>query len=128
MSATSHAAIHPPDHPARHLPASLSATIVFAALYLPQSWLFWIDYPWNSYRLHWISEFLPGLPMFLPFAYFFPNEKLFIIVGSWIATAALALSLYWVGRYSRKGFWIASGLACGWSAFNAMMGYAFFQF
>jgi len=38
---------------------------VLLAVYLPNTWVFWIDYPWGGgYRMHWVMMF-PFLPSLL---------------------------------------------------------------
>jgi hypothetical protein len=45
----------------RPLPLRVSLAAVLLAVYLPNTWVLWIDYPWNSYRLTWVMMF-PSLP------------------------------------------------------------------
>lgn len=41
----------------------IALPVILLCVYLPYSWLLWIDYPWNDYRWTWLamSPLMPGL-------------------------------------------------------------------
>ena len=70
-------------------------TQIALCLYLPFSWVVLMNYPWNSYHVHWL-KLLPVLPGFLPSAYAFHHDS---TVESWVAgviTATLFALLTWL--------------------------------
>ncbi|MBM4107499.1 MAG: hypothetical protein FJ255_01580 [Phycisphaerae bacterium] len=97
-----------------------------AALYLPFTWVLWIDYPWTDYRWLWV-KMLPVLPGLLPsrliVGHAAPEWVLFTLAGV-LSGAALA-SAGWLAGRSRA--WLVgvtiAGLAysipCAYGAYNA---------
>lgn len=92
----------------------VTLTAVLLAIYLPNTWVFWIDYPWNDYRWLWI-KITPILPVTLPAAWFFnimewqvnlDQLRGFAMLGT--VTAGLIAVCYWIGRRS----WIFLLITC----------------
>ena len=79
-----------------------------ACLWLPFSWLIFINYPWNNYHLYWLKlwPILPGLiPVGLPahMMNMHPAQSLgFIAMG--ITTLLLLIGFTWLG--SRGWIWL----------------------
>ena len=42
-----------------------SLAVTLPCVYLPYAWLLFTDYPWSSYRWHWVAMW-PGLPALFP--------------------------------------------------------------
>ena len=105
--------------------AAASACLTIAALYLPQTWILVIDYPWNTYRWNWIVDLGPGLPLFLPFVLLEKND-IFPFHGVYVAMPLLAFGLYQLGRYSRRLFLLASAMALLLSSVSALFARAYF--
>lgn len=84
----------------------VSFVVLLLAFYGPYSWVFFIEYPWNSYHWSWVWMF-PGLPMLLPTALVLDHrgDDLAVIIAC--ITAPLLLLLLW--RLTRRR-WLA--LAC----------------
>lgn len=81
-----------------------------AAVYLPFTWVFWIDYPWTDYRWLWVKLFpvLPGLlPSRLLLGHSAPEWLLFTLAG--LITAAVVAIAARLAMRSRA--WLAGVVA-----------------
>ncbi len=111
---------------ASRLKDGLAVVVILAALYVPQSWFFLMDYPWNSYRLTWLKLF-PGLPTFFPVALLpYPNGTL-AAIALWTTPAVAAVVLFVLSRKRPRLFWIASAFICAWSTVSAVAAHAVFR-
>ena len=113
----------PPQPPLRRVPTIIA---ILAALYVPQSWYFLMDYPWSDYRLHWL-RFFPGLPVFCPVAMVFHPNEIGMALGIWVTTALVGAALYVLSRKSRLAFWIAVTIVCLWSTVSGVVAYSVFR-
>lgn len=77
-------------------------------MYLPNTWVFWIDYPWNGYRMTWVKMF-PILPALYPAAWlahwtglkdWFDDGAMIALAGG--AVLVLAACCTALGRRSRR--------------------------
>jgi hypothetical protein len=105
----------------------VTAAVVLPLLYLPYEWLLVIDYPWGSYRWHWIVSW-PGLPLRL---------MLHPLINRWsatvecivatIATVPLVCVLVYLGSRGRKALASVSlvvlllSLVNSWIAYKAFL-------
>jgi len=64
-------------------------------LYLPFSWVALMDYPWNSYHLHWV-RILPVLPGLVPASFAFHANSTVEIWVAGIITATMLAALTWL--------------------------------
>lgn len=103
-----------------------SVALILAVLYIPQSWFFLMDYPWNDYHLSWL-RFFPGLPVFMPVAYLaHPNDTM-MMVGTIATTALVAVGLYLLSPWKVVLFKIALVIVCAWSIYSALVAYSVFR-
>jgi hypothetical protein len=114
------------DHPLPSLRRIAAIPAILAALYVPQSWYFLMDYPWSSYRLHWL-RFFPGLPVFCPVAMVFHPSELGMAAGIWVTTALIGVALYVLSRKSRLAFWSALTIVCVWSLISGIVAHSLFR-
>lgn len=104
----------------------LAVPVILAALYVPQSWYFLMDYPWNSYRLFWLKLF-PMLPVFYPFALFGRKHETLALILAYATTAGCAAGLYIVSRRSTFFFYLAAILMLILSSISAAGAYSIFR-
>ena len=104
----------------RRVPTGVSVACILAALYVPQSWIFFTDYSMSD--PYWLGflRFLPGLPVFNPVvALTHPNDTLGM-VSSWAGAALLAIGLFVVNRKRPVLFWLGLAVAFLLSIFSAL--------
>jgi len=105
---------------------AVSYFVTLACLYLPFTWLILMNYPWDSYRWHWIHRWplAPGLPAGL---FFHSNQ----FVESFVAgmmTLGLVILLTWLGARGRKSFIAVNGLALILAGMESFVAYQLFWF
>jgi hypothetical protein len=104
----------------------LAVPVILGTLYLPQSWYFFMDYPWNDYRLHWL-RLLPGLPAFVPTVLLpLPNE-LTLFLGSAATTLILGIGLLLACRRSVPLFMVCATLVFVLSVVSAFVAHGAFR-
>jgi hypothetical protein len=117
---------HDPGETSEPIRRTWAVGAIVIALYAPQLWYFTMDYPWNDYRLFWL-RFLPGLPAFVPGAFFrYPNELAFAVV-LWSLTAMAAFGTYMLARRSKWLFYIVLGVLFVWSVASAVGAHSAFR-
>lgn len=107
---------------------------VMLATYLPNTWIFWINYPWGGgYRMHWVKMF-PIMPILLPGAWSIQLFGLPIEIDQFWGMAflgALCVGLiaagYWIGRRSHFALLIVTAIMFALEVFNALGSYALFR-
>lgn len=108
--------------------------LILLAVYLPNTWIFWIDYPWSGgYRMHWVSMF-PVLPVLLPGAWCYhifgmPNDidQLWGMVFLGVMCAGLVAGCYWIGKRSRVALAVVVVAVFALEVLNALASYALFR-
>jgi len=100
--------------------------VTLSCLYLPFSWLVLINYPWDSYRWHWIQRWptAPGLPAGL---FFHSNQFVESFVAG-MTTLGLIVLLTWVGARGLKSLIAANGVALILAAMVSLVAYQLFWF
>lgn len=107
---------------------------VLLAVYLPNTWIFWIDYPWSGgYRMHWVMMF-PILPSLLVLAWGMQmlgvGNNIDGLAGYLIAGVFIAFTLtagWWIGRRSWVWLVVVCVVLFVWQVFNALVSYALFR-
>ena len=107
------------------------ATIGFVALalYVPCSWVFWIDHSWNGYRWFWVklSPILPaGMPMFV-IHHWVPFDEPLGIALLTIITAALGVTSVYLAHRSRMALIVVCVALLVYGIYNAIGCYAIFH-
>jgi hypothetical protein len=106
---------------------------VLLVVYLPNTWVFWIDYPWNSYRMTWVKMF-PLLPSLYPGAWLahltglrkaYDDVGMFVIAGC--ITVVLIVGGVLLGRRSWKWLIPVCIVLLAFEVFNAYVCYALFR-
>ena len=107
---------------------------VFLAVYLPNTWIFWINYTWQGgYRLTWAKMF-PVLPSLYPAAWLahltglgkvFGDVGMLVLAGS--ITVTLIVGGVLLGR--RSWWWLIPVciVLLAFEAFNAYVSHALFR-
>lgn len=107
--------------------------MVLLAAYLPNTWIFWIDYSWNSYRMTWAKMF-PILPSLYPAAWLsywtgireaFDDVGMFVLAGC--ITAMLIVGGILLGRRSWRWLIPVIILVFTFEVFNAYVSHALFR-
>ncbi|MEZ6194085.1 MAG: hypothetical protein R3C45_22795 [Phycisphaerales bacterium] len=108
--------------------------LILLAVYLPNTWIFWIDYPWSGgYRMLWVTMF-PVLPVLLPGAWCYhvfgmPNniDQLSFMVFLGVMCAGLIAVCYWIGKRSRVALAVVAVAVFTLEVLNALASYALFR-
>ena len=103
--------------------------LVLVCLYAPYAWLVLIDYPWDSYRWHWIKMWLvlPGILVHLIQAiHLLPDWMGFLIMGA-VTCGIVALSTVLAARSKRSAI-IVSIIVGLLSCANSWIAYRLFLF
>ncbi|WP_435010214.1 hypothetical protein P12x_001456 [Tundrisphaera lichenicola] len=97
-----------------------------SCIYLPFSWIVLMDYPWNSYRWHWIKlwPIAPGLPAGLPFH---ASEFAENFVSGVVTLALVALTTK-LGARGRKSLIVTNMIALILSGMVSFVAYQLFLF
>lgn len=112
----------------------VTLAVVIVAVYLPNTWIFWIDYPWSGgYRMHWVTMF-PVLPVLLPGAWCYhllglPNDidRFGGIAFLGFMCAGLVAVCYWIGKRSRIALAVVAAIVSILEVFNALASYGLFR-
>ena len=99
--------------------------ITVLCLYGPFSWLLFISYSWNSYRMTWLMlwPILPGLIAGLPFH---PRSSVEFPVMA-LATLILVVFLTYIGSKGIVGRIASAAIALAISVPTAMLAYTLFR-
>ena len=108
--------------------------VVCLAAYLPNTWVFWIDYPWGGgYRMQWVKMFAV-LPAFVPGAWCYrflglPNDfdRFWGVALLGVVCVCLIGVCYWIGRRSRLALLVTGAVVLALEVFNALVSYALFR-
>lgn len=104
--------------------------VVLLCIYLPHSWLLWIDYPWNDYRWFWLamSPLLPGLvPAVWVNAVTRLNSEYITFPLAVLLTVTWIVALTLLGMRSRRSLAIAAAVALIVSVPCALGAYGLFR-
>ncbi len=117
----------------RRLPWWLTITCVSLAIYLPNTWVFWIDYPWGTYRGIWVKAFpvLPGLYASVWISFLTGLDKL-LQEYAFFGVAGLFTLMFLVfgvllGRRGKKWLIPICVLLFAFEVFNAYVSHALFR-
>ncbi len=106
---------------------------VLLAVYLPNTWIFWIDYGWGGYRMFWVKIF-PTLPSVVPTMWClhlrgdrsaFSDSEIVMIFG--VATIILMSACALLGRRSRRWLLAVCIVMFVLQIFNGLGSYAIFR-
>ncbi len=114
------------DSKPRRVHRGLAVACILIALYLPQSWFFLMDYPWNDYWRSWL-KLLPGLPVFIPFAIVTHPHDTLMMWSLWLVTGVVAAALYLLSRKLPVFFWVGVVGVCALSIVSAFGAYGAFK-
>ncbi len=109
---------YPPSVPLR-----IVLPVLLVCVYAPYSWLLWIDYPWNEYRLTWLAQW-PLLPGLVPGLLISSGVGIMVFAGMFTVAFVVALVLF--GTRSRPALVMAALIAIGISIPFALLTYRFF--
>ena len=108
-------------------------TSVLLAIYLPNTWVFWIDYPWNAVRMTWVKMF-PILPSLYPaawLAHITGLRKAFDDVGMFVLAGCFTIMLLAGGVLLSRRSWRWLIPVCivllAFEIFNAYVSHALFR-
>ncbi len=104
-----------------------SLCLSLLALYSPYSWLLFADYPWSSYRWHWIGMW-PVLPGLLPahlMARQFSDAVEYVAMG--VITAAVLGVAVWLGSRGWRRLVVVSVVVFLASVLNSWLAYHAFR-
>lgn len=112
----------------------VTVVLIILAVYLPNTWIFWINYPWGGgYRMHWATMF-PVLPVLLPGAWCYhlfgmPKDidQLWGMVFLGVICIGLIAVSYRIGGRSRIALAVVTGVVFTLEVFNALGSYALFR-
>jgi hypothetical protein len=107
----------------RPRPWAVPYLVTLACLYLPFAWVLG-DYPWDSYRWHWIKLW-PVLPGLVAGMFVHPNDSAMALVSG--ATSVLLVLLFTrLGTSGRKTLVMANGVALVGSGLQSRLAYQLF--
>lgn len=112
----------------------VTLTAALLSVYLPNTWIFWISYPWQGgYRWHWVKMF-PVLPTLLPGAWLSQVFRLrntlgntggYVVLG--VLTLGVVVMATMLGRRSRRWLLSVCALVLILEVFNALASHALFR-
>jgi hypothetical protein len=108
----------------RPRPWAVPYLVTLACLYLPFAWVLG-DYPWDSYRWHWVKLW-PVLPGLVAGLFVHRNDSAMTLVLG--ATSVLLVLLFTtLGTSGRKALVVANGLALVGSGLESWLAYQLFR-
>jgi hypothetical protein len=107
----------------RSRPWAVPYLVTLACLYLPFAWVLG-DYPWDSYRWHWV-ELWPVLPGLVAGMVVHPND-LAMNLAAGATSVLLVLVFTTLGTSGRKALVVANGFALVGAGLESWLAYQLF--